>query len=88
MKLFWKTKKTGFKGHHHFIRCVAVTSDNKYIIYNSFYSTVGVWNINKNKEKTLLEGHLQDVTSVAVTFDNKYIISGSEDKTIKLWNIC
>ena len=76
------------KGHTNYVRTVAVTRDNKYIISGSEDKTIRIWNLLEKRQETVLQGHLNGVDSVAVTSDNKYIVSGSFDNTIrirKLW---
>ena len=44
--------------HTDSIRCVAVTSDNKYIISSSFDNIVRLWNLLEKRQEAVFEGLL------------------------------
>ena len=69
------------------VTCVAITSDDKYIVSGSWDNTVRIWNLQSKTQKSVLQGHTKWVTSVSITSDNKYIVSASNDDTVRIWNI-
>jgi WD40 repeat protein len=70
-----------------YVYCVAITTDNKYIVAGSYDKTLKIWNVENKTQEGVLEGHTDIVTSIAITSDNKYIVSGSDDRTIRVWNL-
>ena len=58
------------------VRSVAITSDNKYIVSGGMDKTVRIWNLQDKTQEAVLQGHTDSVKSVAITSDNKYIVSG------------
>ena len=62
------------RGHTNFNRCVAITSDNKYIVSGGDDKTVRLWNLQDKTQEVVLQGHTDPVNSVAITSDNKYIV--------------
>ena len=81
-----KRQVTVLGGHTGYIKSIAISSDNQYIISGSYDNTVRIWNIKKKRQKIVLTGHENNVISIAITYDNKYVISCSKDKTIRVWN--
>ena len=74
------------EGHTSHILCVAITSDNKYLVSGSWDKTVRILNFQDKRQEAILQGHTGYVWSVAITSDNKYIVSGSADQTVRVWN--
>ena len=73
--------------HTHPLSCIAITSENKYIISGSIIGTLRIWNIQEKSLKMIFRGHgHKKITCISITSDNKYIISGSNDKTVRIWN--
>lgn len=72
--------------HTHRINCIALTSDNNYIISGSKDSTIKIWHIPSQSLVSTLQSHQSAILSLAVTHIPKYIISGSEDLSIKIWD--
>ena len=77
-------QETALEGHLDRVNCVAVTSDNKYIISGSNDRTIRIWNLLEKKQETLSVENCGYVLTVALTRDNKFIISGSADNTIRI----
>ena len=67
--------------------CIAVTSDNKYIVSGLTDRTIRLWDIKDKRQECVLQGHSDSVRRIAVTKDNKYIVSASFDKTVRIWNL-
>ena len=75
------------EGHIKGVNTIAVTRDNKYIVWSSEKNSIRIWSLLKKRQETVLQGPLEELTSIAVSNNNKYIISGSSDKKIGIWNL-
>ncbi len=84
------------------VRCVVISSGNKYIISGSGDKSIKVFDLanqeevyhfeNAHESKTVIplnynSNFLDTVNSVAISTDNRYIISGSADKSIKIFDL-
>ena len=73
--------------HTHPLSCLAIASDNTYLVSSSIIGTLRVWSLQEKCLKMIFRGHRQkEITCISITSDNKYIISGSKDKTVRMWN--
>ena len=45
------------EAHTESVYCVAVTSDNKYIISGSHDKTIRLWNLKDKRQECVFEGH-------------------------------
>ena len=75
------------QGHTDYVRCVAKTSNNKYIVSGGEDKTVRIWNLKAKTQEAVLQGHTDLVTSIAITSDSKYIVSGGKNNTVRIWNL-
>ena len=66
------------------VTCLAVTSDNKYIISDFRNKYIIIWSFSEKRQETVLKGHDDLINCLIATSDNKYIVSGSKDKTIRI----
>lgn len=76
-----------FKGHDHFVWCVALSRDGKRALSASLDKTVRLWDVDTGEELKKLTGHADTVLSVVFSPEGRRALSGSTDKTIKLWNL-
>ena len=53
-----------FQGHKDYVRALAITSDNKYIISGSNDKSVRIWNIEVKKEEAFHKDHTGYVSSI------------------------
>ena len=74
-------------GHWSSVSCVAITSDNKYIVSGGHESTVRIWNLLDKTQEAVLLGHWSSVSCVSITSDNKYIVSGDMGGSVRIWNL-
>ncbi len=72
------------KGHTDFIRSVAISLNNKYIVSGSHDESIKVWD-STGKELKEFKGHKKYVVSVAISLDENKIVSGSADYTVRVW---
>ena len=78
-------------GHQHEVRCIACSSNGKYMVSGSKgnQNNLLLWDMDDLDNPKPLEGHPQDVNAVAFSFDSKYIVSGSDGNQDNLivWDI-
>jgi WD40 repeat protein len=55
------------KGHSMWVRSVAISPDNKYIVSGSDDDTIRLWDVKSGKEIRTFIGHTDYVTSVSFT---------------------
>ena len=75
------------EGHIDYIYCMALSSDNKYLITGSKDCSIRVWNLETTVQELALIGHKLSVRALTLSNDNKRILSCSEDKTIRIWSL-
>ena len=79
------------EGHAGFVKAVAITRDEKYIISGPEFNllqdyTIRIWKIEDKRQDGVLVGHTDGITCIVITGDDRHIISGSRDKTVRVWN--
>ena len=57
------TQESVFQNHCSFDSSIAITGDNKYIVFGGAHSTVGIWNLKDKSQEAALRGHGFYVTS-------------------------
>jgi glucose repression regulatory protein TUP1 len=78
------TKKPG---EDLFIRSVAFSPDDRYLVAGAEDCIIKVWEITTRQLIMSLTGHTLDIYSILFTSDGERMVSGSGDKTIKVWNL-
>ena len=74
-------------GHTDWVRSVAFSHDNRYIVSGSDDRTVRVWDVETRAQaKRELMTHTDYVRSVAFSPDDRRIVSGSDDGLVILWD--
>jgi len=71
------------EGHRHLVRCVCLTTPQRWALSGSDDGTLRVW----DKTPRTLKGHRGGVIAVCLTSDHQLVLSGGRDGTIRLWNI-
>ena len=66
---------------------LAVVEYGQHVIYGLRDTTLGVWDLSRDKCLHILVGHTGSVRSVALTMDSRHIVSGSDDKTLRVWEL-
>ena len=64
------------QSHTNFVRSVAITSDNKFIVSGGDDITVRIWNLQDKTQEAALQGHTAIIT-----------ISGGDDNTVRIWDL-
>ena len=79
-----------FKLNSGFVRAVAISPDNKYVMAGSWDSSQGgkltLWDIETGAEVRRFFGHANIVTGITFSPDGKYIYSSSWDSTLRVWD--
>jgi WD40 repeat protein len=75
------------KGHHDWVRFVAVTPDGQHAVSASDDRTLKVWDLDTGHELRTLKGHSHSITGVAVAPSGKHVVSTSYDNTLKVWDL-
>ncbi len=72
-------------GHQDFIRSVAISPDNSFIVTGSEDATAKIW-YAKTGQLVHTLNHQDKIRSVAISSDNSFIVTGSPDTTAKIWD--
>ena len=72
------------KGHSGKIWCIAIITNNAFIVSGSSDKTIRIWSYEKFMNT--LEGLTDDFLSVASITGTKLIVSGSREKAVRIWN--
>lgn len=76
------------EAHSDYIRSMAVSPDERWLITSSDDSTIKLWDIEKDFElKTTYEGHSHYVMQVAWHRESQKFVSASLDKTLSVWGL-
>ena len=80
-----KTQKAILQRDVHWIDRIAVTSDNKYIVYSE-HNFIQLLNIQNKKQETILRFSSKITNAIVITSDSRYIIY-DEKKCVIIWDI-
>ncbi|KAL7303391.1 hypothetical protein TKK_0004576 [Trichogramma kaykai] len=78
-----KTNKDGLK----YIRCLAVSSDGKYLVAGSNSKFIHVYNATDLKHLKNLQGHRDVVSGLVFRKNTHFLYSASMDRCVKEWNL-
>jgi WD40 repeat protein len=69
------------------VKCVAFSTDGKYIASGSFDNSVRLWHARTGATARTLNGHTRYILSVAFSLDSKQLVSGDGAGEIRMWNV-
>ena len=73
-------------GHTNYVRSVAFSHDDIYIVLGSNDKSVRVWDAKTGVELHQFTGHTHSINSVSFSQDGTRIVSGSSDKSVRVWD--
>lgn len=70
------------------VKCLALSSDHKYLLTGNENHTACLWDLEGTKLQTYggPRGHVKAIESVRFSPSGNYVITGSLDKNIKIWD--
>ena len=74
MNLQDKTQEDVLQCHANSVTSIAISSDNKYIVFGGRDRIVRIWNLKDKTQESVLQGHTDSVKSIAITSNTKYIV--------------
>ncbi len=80
-------RKAILKGHFKEPRCVAVTSDGKYLATAGRDRQIILWNLDKFSITKVLKGGSNSITSLAFSKDGNYMFLTYGDGASRVWNL-
>ena len=75
------------KRHNSVINCLAVSSDNSYLISGDEKGIINVWRSEDLEFVSTLDGHKKSITDLAVCPSTNSLYSTSKDALVKVWNL-
>lgn len=73
--------------HSSTINCLAVSSDNKYLVSGDEKGVINVWQADSLEFVQTLNGHKNAITDLAVCPFTNSLYSSSKDALVKVWNL-
>lgn len=73
-----------FIGHTQKVNCIAISSDDCYLVSGADDHKVIIWDTKNANELKELNYHKDDVVSVQISDDDQYLLTASSDSTILL----
>lgn len=80
------TQTWGFKACTGAIRCMAISSDSKYLVCGGADERIHIFDMESKKSLGELSQHTGAITSIKF-FNTTHLISSSEDMTLCIWRI-
>ena len=75
------------KGHTDVVRCLAVSSDGKWVVSGGYDRDLVIWDTASKAAVSKLTGHTATVRSIAFLPSGSHFLSASDDGTIRLWSL-
>jgi WD40 repeat protein len=72
--------------HHDRVDTIAFSSDGRTLVSGSEDTTIKVWDVLSQREKSTLSGHEARVSCLAFSDDGRWLASGSDDRTARMWS--
>lgn len=76
-----------YRGHEKAVRCVAFSSDGKFVASGSDDKTIKIWGLHLGRATHTFRGHTDLIRDVTFNPNGTLLVSCSDDSTIKIWSI-
>jgi ribosomal RNA-processing protein 9 len=84
---FVKTNVDQIKGHTGCIYCMAISTDNKYLVVGDPSGKIQIWDPDSLKHIGTLKGHKKPVTAVCIKQNSHTLYSASNDRSVRVWSL-
>ncbi len=74
-------------GHKHWVSCVEVSPDGKWLVSGSRDKMVRIWDMHTGECRSILKGHGGGVLFVSFSTTSDCVVSSGEDGTIGTWDV-
>lgn len=78
---------TTIRNQNSVIKCIAFSSDSKFVISGGIDKIVSFWDIENGQCVRELKGHTGCINSIAVSKEGTFVVSAGDDNRIRLWDI-
>lgn len=73
--------------HNCLVNCLAISSDNKYLVSGSENGFINVWHPETLNHLHTFRAHKKAVTGLAICRETNFLYSSSKDLLVKSWNL-
>lgn len=71
--------------HNRHINCLALSSDDQYLVSGGYDKLIRVWNPNLLSLLHVFKGHLGEITGLVFRQNSHHLYSSGSDKSVKIW---
>ncbi|KAJ3640089.1 hypothetical protein Zmor_003406 [Zophobas morio] len=84
---FVKTNIDIIKGHTSCINCIAISTDNNYLVVGDNSGMIQIWDPNTLKHLGTLKGHKKPITGLCLKRNSHTLYSSSQDRSVRVWSL-